>query len=351
MKIRTSFLPPLLAILASPLAIGQHSATTVPVGVVNYTLPATSQLTNNFLAVPLLPQPVFSGRVSAFDANFVEVTGTPFTDGDLSQPDSPFFLKITDGAQAGRMVLITGNTSNRLYVDTSDNSAQVTPLNSSSFSIAVGDPIQVVPGDTLASFFGDNTADNPIIIVGASSPLSADTVGIYNRTTSRHDIFYFSTSLGHWRTTSSTVNRNNTILFPESSFILTRRAGRPALTLSISGEVPSVSPLTKISGSNQVVYSSSRFPIPLALSELSLQNWTKSNSPLSADTLGVYNPTLSKFEVYFQRLDSTWRKVGDSSTDQSNFIINPESAVVFQKRGSVSGSTSYLSTPLPYPIN
>jgi uncharacterized protein (TIGR02597 family) len=316
-----------------------------------YSFPATTTTVSTFISVPLTNPAVFAGPVVSFTANTITVAGTPFTASQLVQPGSPFFLRIVSGAQAGRMILVTANGTNTITADVTDNSSQTTNFDTSGFSLAVGDKVQVVVGDTLGSLLGDNTSGNPLLFVGSTSVFTADSVSIYNKIFLKFDAYFFSTTSGYWRLSSSSANANNLILYPDSSILITRRTGRSATSLTIVGDIPATPPLMKTTGSAQPIYVATQYPADITLSQLALPNWTKSNSLFTADTLSIYNPTLAKFDSYFQRLDnSEWRKSGDTVTNQSSLILPAGSAIVLLKRGVVSGAVSYLSTPLPYSL-
>ena len=331
-----------------------QNATTTPVGAMTYTLNATVGVVNTYLSVPLTDSPVYSGAVLSFGNTTVTFNGTVFTAGALAQSGSPYFLRFQSGNQTGRTMLITANTANSTTVDVSNNTSQATNLNASgNFTVAVGDAVQIFAGDTLASFFG-STANattgylNGVALKGASSALSADTVSIYNRLTLKQDTYFFSTTLGYWKLSSSNANANGMILYPDASFLITRRTGRPAISFTVLGDVPAVAPKIKTAGSTQIVYGANPFPVDMTLGTLNLVNWTKANSALSADTISIYNPLLLKMDTYYQKLDGTWRKSGDTTTDQSSFAVPAGSALSFLKRAAVSGAGSFLGAPLPY---
>ena len=340
------------ALLAAPV-FGQN-ATTTPVGAMTYSFPATTSLTSSYISVPLTDSTVYSGAVQSFTSTTLTFSGTPFTAGAFAQAGSPYFVRFQSGVQAGRILLVTANTANTVTLDVTDNSGQTTNQDASGFSVAANDTVQIFPGDTLASFFGTAVDVNgyltTVALKGGSGVLQADTVSIYNRIYARQDAYFFSTTLGYWRSTASTANQNSTILYPNTSFGISRRSGRPALSFTVLGDVPSVTPKIKTPGGSQAVYGSNPYPVDMTLGTLSLTNWTKSNSVLSADTINIYNPTLAKMDTYYQKLDGTWRKSGDAVTDRSSLSIPAGSFLGFLKRGSVSGATSFLSSPLPYSL-
>ena len=341
------------ALLAAPV-FGQN-ATTTPVGAMTYTINATTSApSGTYISIPLTDSTVYSGAVQSFTSTTLTFSGTPFTAGAFAQSGSPYFVRFQSGLQAGRILLITANTANTVTLDVTDNSGQTTNQDASGFSVAATDTIQIFPGDTLASFFGSAVDGNSyltgVALKGAASALSADAVSVYNRITAKQDAYFFSTTLGYWRTSASTANQNGLILYPGTSFAITRRANRPALSFTVLGDVPAVAPKIKTPGSNQSVYGGNPFPVDVTLATLSLSNWTKANSALSADTLSVYNPITAKMDGYYQKLDSTWRKIGDANTNQSSMVIPAGSFLGFLKRGAASGAGSFLSSPLPYSL-
>ena len=347
----------LLPLLLGAAAIFAHSAmaqtaTTTPVGAMTYTLAATTQVTPTYLSIPLTNSPAYSGVVETVGTNTLSFSGTPFTNGAYAQVGTPYFLRFQSGAQAGRTILVAANSTSTLTVDVTDNSSQATNLNTSGFAVAAGDKFQIFPGDTLSGFFGDNSQANPLLIVGATALLSADTVSIYNKSTAKFDAYYFNTTLGYWRPSANPVsNKNNVILYPENTIIVSRRAGRAALSFTVTGEVPNVPPLTKVTGNMMPSYASLRYPVDMTLGTLNLTNWTKSNGVLGADVLSIYDSSTAKSVGYYQKLDGTWRKVGDAVNDQSSVTIPAGVGVVLARRSAaVSLSTSFISNALPYSL-
>jgi uncharacterized protein (TIGR02597 family) len=356
MNATSSLRLPLCALTAVlSFGLGSHafaqSVSTTPVGAMTYTFPATTQTTTTYISIPLTNPAVYSGQVASLTTNTITFSGTPFTAGELAQAGSPFFARIAAGPQAGRTMLVTANTTNTITVDTTDNSSQTTALDTSGWALAAGNKVDVIVGDTLASLLGDNTGQNPLLYVGSASAFTADTVGVYNKATSKFDVYYFNTTSGFWRLSNGAVSANGIVIYPETALQINRRSGRSATTLTIVGDVPSAAPLTKTVGGSQVIYSSARYPVDVTLSQLSFTNWTKANSAFTADTVSIYNPTTSKMDTYYQRLDNgQWRKSTDSVTNVSALVIPAGSSITILKRGSVSEATSFLAASLPYTL-
>lgn len=328
-----------------------QSVTTTPVGAMVYSFPATTSSTISYISIPLTNPSIYSGSVQSSTANTITFSGTPFEVGALSQSGSPFFARVATGNQAGRIMLITGNTSNSLTVDTTDNSAQNTTLDTSGWALAAGNRIEVIVGDTLASLFGDNTSNNPLLFVGDIGSLAADTVSVYNKSTGKFDAYFFNTSAGYWRPVSVNQNKNSLVLYPEASIMIVRKADRGAVSLTLVGDVPVTAPLIKVTGNNGIVYTGTRYPVDITLSQLNLPNWVRSDSSLSADSLLVYNSVTGKSETFFRRLDNgQWNRAGGGTADRSSLILGAGSSLGILKRGIVSGASSMLYQPIPYSL-
>lgn len=340
----------ILSALTLTTITAQTTVTTVPVGIITWSMPAVTQTSSFFFSLPLLNQSEGVYQVASLTTNTITVTGTPWTAGSLAQSGAPYFVRFISGVEKGRMILVTANTTNSLTVDITDNSSQSTPLNTTGFAVVAADTFEVVAGDTLASIFGDNMAGNPVQLVGDALLFKADTVSIYNKATALYDTYYFNTTNGYWRSSTDAFSKNNLVIYPESTIGINRRAGRPALNFVITGKVPDVAPLIKVQGS-KAIYSSTRFPADMTLAQLSLSNWTKSNTLFGADTLSIYNRTTSLNDTYYQKLDGTWRKSGDSVTDQSGYVLGAGTSVILFKRIAVSGAASYVAATMPYALN
>lgn len=350
----------LLPLFLATTAVLAHSAfgqtaTTTPVGAMTYSFPATTAVTNTVISFPLIATPVFAGKISNLTANTITATSAGWTAGMFSTASQPYFVRFTTGNQVGRTIKITGNTVDTLTLDNTDNSTQTTALDLSGWAVvagSAGDGFEIIAGDTLASMFGDGTIDNPLLFVGHPVISLADIVSVYNKSTSLWEAYYFNTSAGAWRKKGSAISENNTVLFPDASVMITRRANRPATqNLSLLGSVPITAPLSKTTGAQSTVYISTRFPVDTTLSQLNLIGWASHDVISLADRLSIYDPTTSLWEVFYRHATSgQWRKKG-STIDYSNLVIPAGKAIGITKRSSVSGSASFLkSTALPYSL-
>ena len=323
---------------------------TIPQGMITYNLP---EGTTSVVGLPLTNDVEFTSTVTAVTANTISVGGSsaPFTS-NLATTGAPYFVKFLSGSEMGRVILITSNTNSTLTLDTTDNSSQTVSLTTSGFSVAVGDVFEIFTGDTLASIFGANTSQSPLVLVGSKSVYTADTVGVYSPIQDRFQAYFFNTSAGYWERSGSTANANNTILYPYCSLTVLRRASSTASTLVLSGRVAEVPVLTKTTGNNSVVYASTGYATDMTLSDLQFgSNWITSTSAAKADTISVWNPTVYHFEAYYQMPDSTWRLSNNASTDQSGLVLAAGGSISIVQRANVSGASSFLQTPMPYSLN
>jgi len=353
LKFRYARLTALCATLGfASLASAQTSVTTIPVGAMTYSFPATTSSVTTYISIPLTNPSVFTGPVASLTANTITFSGTPFTATNFAAAGSPFFARIATGAQAGRTILVKANTTNSITLDTTDNSPQTTDLTTSGWSVAAGDRIEIIVGDTLASLFGDNTAASPLVFPAGTS-LSSDKIGLYNKVSGKYDSYYFSSSLARWTSIlNSAINAGSLIIYPETTIQVTRKQNSLAVNLPIIGVVPAVAPLIKMNVNNATVQASFQVPVDMKLGQLALINWVRGDTLLaSSDRLGVLNTVTNKFDSYFQKNDGTWRISLDLVTDRSgSVVITAGSIVTITKKANVAGAGSYTAAVLPYAL-
>jgi uncharacterized protein (TIGR02597 family) len=339
--------------LASAISAQVSGATvaSVPEGMITFSL---HHGTTSYLSLPLTNDTSYASTVSAVTATTISVgdSPAPFTT-SLSTPAAPYFVEFTSGNEIGRVILVTGNTTNSLTLDTTDHNAG-TPvfLTSTGFDVQVGDTFEIFPGDTLGSVFGTGTAQNPLLLTGAANTVMSDTISLPTNTNSLVSTFFFNTTTGFWQQSGSTLNANNTIIYPYSALTITRRLSHPDTTFVMAGRVTPVAPQIKIAG-NSTLYTSTHFAADMTLSQLQFgSNWVKGTSSITADTLGVWNSAMNRFDTYYQTPDSTWRKYPDANTDASNVTIPAGSITSITKRTVVAtGAASFIQSPIPYSLD
>ena len=339
-----------LALILSARFVDAQSVSTIPQGVMTFSLPGGS---TTYLSLPLTGEPSYAGAVSTVTAAGITVADTPapWTAGSLAG-STPYFVKFLSGAEMGRVVLVEGNTANSLTLDTSDNSSQVVSLTTSGFNVGAGDTFEIFPGDTLASVLGNNTADNPLVLQGAPSMFTADSVSVYSPSLLRWQAYFFNTIAGCWQLSGSTANANNTVLYPYGALSVTRRTGGASTSLVLTGRVAEVPILTKTTGSNAIVYGSTDYPVDMTLSQLGFgASWITGTSAVTADTVNVWTAALDQFEAFYQKPDATWRNSTNAAVDQSSYVIPAGSVISILQRATTSRAASFLSSVMPYTVN
>jgi len=332
-----------------------EEVTTPAIGACSRTFAATGAASSTeFIASPLLPQPIYAGSVASLTASTVTFGGSPFASGSLSQASTPYFAMVMTGLQAGRAMRIKANTVNTLTLDTTENSVTTVTLNQTpSFTIVPGDIVQVFPADTLGNFFGDSVS-TLAVVTGGTSSTTADLIQIYNKNTASFTNYFFNTTVNQWnRVGGGTASANSVILYPEGAIGITRRSGRPAATFLVAGDVPSFPLLTKVTGGNTNVLTSLRYPVDLTLGDLiptalNLSGFTPGESLIAGDVLSIYNSATNKWDVYYLN-GSTW--LNKSGANSNNVLVPAWTAVSFCKRGArpTPGLESYVYTALmPY---
>ena len=316
-------------------------AVSVPVGCMTY--PLTSGATISF-GVPLMHLPAFTGIASTITPNSLGVAGANWTPNQFVSGGVVYFVAIRTGPQAGRSLLVLGNTSNSLTLDVED-----TPLNAAGFSVTAGtDTFELFQGDTLGSLFGTTADGNGNLasgLKGGTSTQNADRIQLFEGT--GFNSYIFNTSVGAWvLVNGGASSHNGLILYPDDGMLLTRRG--PNGNLTILGRVPSTRQLTKFPGGTTSVMAI-RFPANTTLGGLNFGapgTWLAGSNSTVADTVSIWSG--SKWDTYFKNLNNQWRKANGNGGDQSNLAIRAGTSIRITKKGSATGAASYLSQTLPY---
>ena len=334
-----------LAAVASVLLTASLSfaqTRTVPVGYMTY--PVVTGATTSF-GVPLLGLPTLTGIASTVTSTTIGVTGVTWTPNQFAGAGTHYFVAIKTGAQAGRALLVLGNTSNALTLDVED-----TNLNASGFAVtAAVDTFELFQGHTLASLFG-STADGSGFLSsglkGGATSTVADAVQVYIGTS--FVTYFFNTTLAYWVVNGGTTNQNDFILYPDDGLLIIRRG--PNGDLTMSGRVPATRLLTKLPGGTSSVVAV-RFPADTTLGGLNFAapgTWLTGANTNVADTVGLWSG--GKWVLYFKNTSNQWIKDKGNSADQSATVIPAGKSIQILKRGSATGSASFFSQSLPYSL-
>ena len=337
------------AVLLAHSSFGQN-ATTTPVGAITISLPAGK---TSMISVPLLGEPAYSGQITSFSANTTTVNGTTWTAGQFAGTP-PYFLRIKSGLHAGRMLRIVSNTTSSLTVNTSDNMGVNVPLTTSGKSVAAGDIIEIITGDTLGSLFGTTAADI-LPLVAARRLGDADQVATYDPISGKASSYYFNTTNGYWTKSGVLGNQNNTVINPGQGIgILTQPLGGTK-NLTFLGTVPDVPPTFKLEPKRVERYGTT-FPVDITLGQLSFgPNWVTNSRFGSADQISVWQPGPGKYIAYFKKADNNWYQNGVTAAQNSTVIsagtaINILTYNNISNTGNLTGSQVLYTIPLPYSL-
>jgi len=341
------FLPPFLAVSAAFTLAGSafgQNATTTPVGAVTVTIAAGTGTAKvrSLVSVPLLASTsingMSSGAIAAVTSNSITCSGAGWSTGELSTSSSPYLVRITSGSALGYTFLIsttTPNTSDTLYLDTGEASL----LDFVSAGVASGDKFEIRPCDTLSSVFGTPQTTG---VVGAAAPAQADTL-VVNGTNGLPGTYYYNTTLGRWtKQAFGNPDASNLPIRPDAG-ILFARIGNSQLSITVTGEVPTLDRQASIRNSG-VTYFSNSWPTDQTLSSLGLESvsgWLAGATPATSDIV-----VIGTSNYYYD--GTNWRRQAFGNPI-SNPTITSGQSVIISKKGTASG-VSNLSQTRPYSL-
>ena len=341
----------LAALLLAPSVLAQEGRSR-PVGYLVQTIPAgqTRSFSVPFDAdVSSLPSAI--GRLTAVGTNYFENSAAAWTPGAFSSVEAPYFVRLTSGPHTGRVFRIVSpaNTATRIFV--ADDGLGLSTLN-----LAVGadgTQFEILPGDTLASFFGTTTPTDTLVVQGGTAALEADLVQIWGGAAWLN--FYYNTTWQRWARDTDVISdptRNNFSLRADRGIMLTRRGTTP-LDIVVTGRVlntPQRAFHTRTD--NALTFLATMQAADVTLGELALQsaarslNWRGAADAASADILLVWSGA-TWFSFFYNTTDGHWQRVGDA-TDRDTFVLQAGTPVFVQRRGSgTSAADQTITFPAP----
>jgi uncharacterized protein (TIGR02597 family) len=258
--------------------------------------------------------------------------------GALSQAAAPYFIRIRSGAAAGTWWQVSTGTAN--------TSATVTVLNRGINPVAAGvqsgDTYEVVPGDTLQTLFSGVAS-----VIGGTSAATADLVRLHDGVSWKE--YYYNTSSSQWREGTSTFNRNNVVVRPDTGVVFVRR-GSGNVSLVLLGAVSDAQEKMTIAATG-VSAVGSVFPVSRTLGSLNLQSSpgfvANTGNLAAADKVTVFDGVSWKSFSYNQAAGQ-WRE-GTSTFNRNNFAL-PFGAPVIVERGTGSTGPFLVTLTPPYTL-
>jgi len=324
-----------------------------PVGFLVQTIPSGQSRSFSIpfdAAVSSLPGTV--GRLTAVGPNWLENSAAAWTPGAFSTAAAPYFVRLTSGAQAGRLFRIgtPDNTATRLYV--ADDG--VAPDSLGLAVGATGTAFEIIPADTLATFFGTTAPGDTLVVHGSADPLTADIVQVWGGAAWLN--FYYNTAWNRWARDTDVVgdpSRNAFLLRPDRGLMLTRRAPTP-LELVVTGRVLDTPQRAFHSRTdNALTFLATMQARDVTLGELALQspsrslNWRGATDPADADLLLVWSGA-TWFSFFYHTGNARWERVGDPGNNRDTYLLKAGTPVFVQRKGT---GASPADKTLTFPAN
>ncbi|GAA5494534.1 hypothetical protein Rhal01_00696 [Rubritalea halochordaticola] len=335
------------------MAHGQ--ATTAAVGYNTVTCPVNS---DTIVSVPFLnTSDSISTTVSGAPSG---TTYTTFTLANVSglttdQYADMYYVRFTSGQLEGEIFQITGNSATTVTIDTLDGSGATTT------KIEDGNKFTIYKFWTLDTLFPPST-QNTIIPAPSSllalsqtklmlPPVNADGV---NNPPSR--TFYILS--GQWREFGSPDNAGDTLLWPDTYFVIRHSSNAPeATTYRPSGQVDStnfVIPLRSRAGGSQDNYVAIPRPIAVKVKDLGLTTSgdnksfeardstfdTKYDRILVFDNNAALINKAASATYFYDATDSRWEKFGIDA-DAGDDLIQPSAGLIIRKASTTTDETVF----------
>ncbi len=340
-----------LLLSLSPFGFSQEGRSR-PVGYLVQTIPAgqTTSFSVPFDSdVSSLASSV--GKLTAVGVNYFENSAATWTPGAFTTADAPYFVRITSGTHTGRTFRIVSpaNTATRLYV--ADDGIGLATLTLATG--ADGTRFEIVPGDTLGTFFGTTTPVNTLVLQGGTAPLEADLVQVWGGAAWLN--FYYNTTWQRWARDTDLISdpsRNSFQLRSDRGMMITRRAATP-LDLVVVGRVLNTPQRAfHARNDNALTFLATMQASDITLGALALQSstrsldWKGAADPANADTLLVWSGS-TWFSFFYNSTVSHWQLVGDA-TNRDPFLIRAGTPVFVLRRGTGnSADDKTITFPVP----
>ena len=329
---------------ATHTSFAQTTATTIPVGFVTKTIPASpdgvspGQLA---LSIPLYQTADFTGVVASIDSTTqFTLTGANFTFDASNDTHNPRLVRVKSGANVGLYInKITANTTTQLTVSTDISSI-----------LSVGDTIEVFPANTLGKVFGSYAFGTTIPVLATG--LTATTTGTGNVFILLNKVWgtYYNNGT-IWKKAGSPSAQDDTVITPDAGVFVVNYA-QAAIPITLTGTIPSTTEETVFAGGGST-FIANRFPVDTTFdtlfggatgsASLLLPGWVTGTPANGGDSVFAWNSAGNKWDTYYHN-GSTWRKSGSPGNKGTDVIPAGTAVVVSRSAASAVG----ISFPLPY---
>lgn len=353
----------LAAATACGLASAAETAYTTPVGYTTLGVPAN---TDTNISIPLQSSAAWAGVSTGISGSTVSVAASSYTAGQYAT--GGYMLQVTSGALIGRVFPITANTTDSVTVD---------PVGASDLQtqgFATGNSFVIRPFWTLDSLFPSGAG------VGASSdPFSPSSLVLFNDNAltglnrgATGFFFYYDGSQGG---DAGWYDANDLGAGPQggktvkpSDVVTIRNLNGSPLSMTVTGEVPSVASANLVISDTQANDSFAQLPFPvdtsLAQSQLfesgavsdSSDPFSPTDIVLTFDSAGTgLNPGASGFYFHYdgsQGGDAGWYDLNDlgGGVIGTNPVLKTGSFIIIRKAAGVALQANTWTAPLPYSL-
>jgi uncharacterized protein (TIGR02597 family) len=380
------FLLALVAGLASiQVATAQTSVTTDPVGFVqpfNSTPNAINLLANSdtLVSVPFVRPPAFTGAIASISGNVITVSGSPgwttspqqFVYAQGSQPNHYYALigPGTSNPKEGHFYNITGNGSNTLTVDTTNDNLTGIPANAQ---------VVILPHLTLGTVFPSTDANVSYTPTTQTRTFKTEILipnfSPTGQNPSASAAYFYSNNVNGttgnvgWRIVGdNTTPHDDDVLTPYGYFIVRNQNGAAGGVLTTVGSVLTKKFVTpELTSATQIIDNSVTMVRPIGVTLNNTGLGPADNSFVATtqtrsfkDELFVFDNTVASFNksasaayFYSNNVNGTtnnvgWRVVGDNTTDHGGDLIAPGSALVIRKAANGTGGTIFWTNAPTY---
>ena len=330
----------------------QTTVSTTPNGYFTLTIPAGTGVGSNVtvLSLPLQGVAAASGQmagvITSLTANTITNSNAGWTASQLSAPITPYLLQVTSGTAAGRTFLLSTSTANTATTVTLDPT-DATQTNLTTLGIVAGtDTYQIIPADTISNIFGTPATTGILGGTSPTTPTPADRVQILLG--NGWNSFYYNTNTNHWTLTSFPNTVGDYIVIRPDTGVVYNRYGNTALSLVVTGQVPSVARQATVAN-NGIAVISNNWPVDQTLTTSNIQNlpgWLSGSSSTNADLVQILAG--NGWQQYYYN-GSHWILVAFPHTQGDSVTIPAGSIAYILKKGTTSGY-SILTQALPYSL-
>ncbi len=323
-------LVPCLAFAISALPCLASTVATPPVGFTTITIPANSV---KAISIPLDQIPDFQGAVTGVTATTITTSTAAWTSTQFGPfASNPHVVRMLSGTSLGRHFKVSSNNATTLTITLPPG------ITDASTVIAPGDTYELVPVDTLASFFG--TGGSSSVLTNSNSALADNVLirGTYGWLT------YFNNGTQWQLQAGGSAVQDNVALLPEAGILFVRNGSTP-ISFVISGQVPISNLMTDFPGAS-VSFLANRFPTDTTLSSLGLQslpNWVSNSNSAVADNV-LIRGTYGWLTYYYD--GSQWLLQAGGQTPQNPTISSGTAVLVVHH----SSQPLSLTQALPYSL-